>query len=142
MISYGAFILLIVLSIVSPLLAAIYVLLVVIALLVRAMGIVYHTLMGHRRLVLAQRVNWAHRLAELNGQLPAPGWFQQQLARHGYAVPLNGQLDEATRNVIAAFQMRYRPARFDGVPDLETAALLLAVPTSMAAPAVQTGSSM
>ncbi|WP_152227800.1 N-acetylmuramoyl-L-alanine amidase [Pseudomonas sp. SCB32] len=72
----------------------------------------------------------ARRLGELNGQLPAPRWFQQQLARHGYAVPLNGVLDEQTRNVIAAFQMRFRPDRFDGEPDLETAALLLAVPTS------------
>ncbi|KAF1069441.1 MAG: N-acetylmuramoyl-L-alanine amidase AmiD [Pseudomonas citronellolis] len=70
------------------------------------------------------------RLVEFNGQVPDAGWFQQELARHGYGVPLNGVLDEATRNVIAAFQMRYRPARFDGQPDLETAALLLAVPTS------------
>ena len=46
------------------------------------------------------------------------------------AVPLNGVLDDETRNVIAAFQMRFRPDRFDGEPDLETAALLLAVPTS------------
>lgn len=68
-ISYGAFVLLIVLSLVSPLLAAIYLMLVIIALLVRAAGIVYHTLMGHNRLVKAQRVNWAHRLAELE----APG---------------------------------------------------------------------
>ncbi|MCP8462473.1 N-acetylmuramoyl-L-alanine amidase [Pseudomonas sp. ZM23] len=72
----------------------------------------------------------ARRLGELDGQLPSAGWFQQQLARHGYAVPLNGVLDEKTRNVIAAFQMRFRPQRFDGEPDLETAALLLAVPTS------------
>ena len=64
-ISYGAFVLLIVLSLVSPLLAAIYLMLVIIALLVRAAGIVYHTLMGHNRLVKSQRVNWAHRLAEL-----------------------------------------------------------------------------
>lgn len=63
--SYGAFILLIVLSLVSPLLAAVYVLLVIIGLLVRAVGIVFHTLMGHNRLVKAQRVNWAHRLEEL-----------------------------------------------------------------------------
>ncbi|MCY1396806.1 hypothetical protein D9M71_117910 [compost metagenome] len=69
-------------------------------------------------------------LAELQGQLPSAGWFQQELARHGYAVPQNGQLDQATRNVIAAFQMRYRPQLFDGEPDLETAALLLAVPAS------------
>ena len=63
--SYGAFVLLIVLSLVSPLLAAIYLMLIIIALLVRAVGIVYHTLAGHSRLVKAQRVNWAHRLAEL-----------------------------------------------------------------------------
>jgi len=42
-ISYGAFILLIVLSLVSPLLAAIYLMLVIITLLIRAVGIVYHT---------------------------------------------------------------------------------------------------
>lgn len=65
-ISYGAFVLLIVLSIVSPLLAAIYLMLIIIALLVRAVGIVYHTLAGHGRLMKAQRVNWAHRLAELD----------------------------------------------------------------------------
>ena len=65
MISYGAFILLIVLSIVSPLLAAIYLMIIIIALLVRAVGIIFHTLMGHDRLVKAQRVNWAHRLADL-----------------------------------------------------------------------------
>jgi len=64
-ISYGAFILLIVLSLISPLLAAIYLMLIIIALLVRAVEIVYHTLAGHNRLVKAQRVNWAHRLAEL-----------------------------------------------------------------------------
>ena len=33
-------------------------------------------------------------------------------------------LDGETGRVISAFQMRYRPARFDGVPDAETAAML------------------
>ncbi len=33
------------------------------------------------------------------------------LAKHGYAVPSNGQLDEATVRVISAFQMRYRQSR-------------------------------
>jgi N-acetylmuramoyl-L-alanine amidase len=36
-------------------------------------------------------------------------------------------LDEETRNVVAAFQMKYRPARFDGMPDAETAAILAAL---------------
>jgi len=56
--------------------------------------------------------------------LPEPAWFQQALARIGYAVPDHGALDPATRRVIAAFQMKYRPALHDGTPDAETAALL------------------
>lgn len=57
--------------------------------------------------------------------LPSVQWFQEQLARQGYSVPQHGELDEATRNVIAAFQMKYRPANYDGQPDAETAARLL-----------------
>ena len=63
--SYGAFILLIVLSLTSPLLAAIFLLLVIITMLVRAVGIVYDTISGHRRLVNAQKVDWSARLAQL-----------------------------------------------------------------------------
>ncbi|WP_285407698.1 N-acetylmuramoyl-L-alanine amidase [Pseudomonas sp. FR229a] len=57
--------------------------------------------------------------------LPDIGWFQSQLARLGYDTPQTGELDVATRHVLAAFQMHYRPARFDGTPDAQTAALLL-----------------
>ncbi|MCU1718596.1 N-acetylmuramoyl-L-alanine amidase [Pseudomonas sp. 5P_3.1_Bac2] len=56
--------------------------------------------------------------------LPSVAWFQEQLARQGYEVPRSGELDKATRNVVAAFQMKYRPARYDGQPDAQTAALL------------------
>jgi N-acetylmuramoyl-L-alanine amidase len=56
--------------------------------------------------------------------LPDIDWFQRKLAEHGFAVPQNGQYDEATQHVLAAFQMKYRPSRFDGVPDAETAAIL------------------
>lgn len=59
--------------------------------------------------------------------LPATEWFQTQLTQQGYRVPRHGMLDEETRNVIAAFQMKYRPARFDGMPDAETAAILAAL---------------
>jgi N-acetylmuramoyl-L-alanine amidase len=58
-------------------------------------------------------------------QLPSISWFQAQLARLGYASPQTGELDVATRHVIAAFQMHFRPTRFDGTPDAQTAALLL-----------------
>ena len=57
-------------------------------------------------------------------QLPDVEWFQRNLAQHGFVVPVNGELDNETRRVVAAFQMKYRPANFDGTPDAETAALL------------------
>lgn len=56
--------------------------------------------------------------------LPAISWVQHQLARLGYAAPQHGELDQATKNIIAAFQMRYRPSRYDGVPDSETLAII------------------
>jgi N-acetylmuramoyl-L-alanine amidase len=59
--------------------------------------------------------------------LPKVSWFQERLAAHGFEAPQNGLLDEPTRRVIAAFQMKYRQARFDGTPDAETAALLATV---------------
>ena len=67
-------------------------------------------------------------------QLPDIDWFQQTLARFGYAVPLNGQFDEETVRVIAAFQMKYRPSLFDGMPDAETAAMLEVLTTPPADP--------
>ena len=79
--SYGAFILLIVLSLVSPLLAAIYLMLVLIALLVRAVGVIFHTLLGHRRLVHSQQIHWAHRLDELND--PVAAYARHQHGNHG-----------------------------------------------------------
>lgn len=51
-------------------------------------------------------------------------WIQERLAAHGYDVPRSGALDPATRQVLAVFQMRFRPNRYDGEPDAETAALL------------------
>lgn len=58
------------------------------------------------------------------GQVPDVNWFQHRLGVHGFAVPHTGVLDEATRNVMIAFQMKYRQAKFDGEPDAETAAIL------------------
>lgn len=67
---------------------------------------------------------------------PPIAWFQQQLGVRGYAVAQHGMLDDATRNVIAAFQMHYRPARYDGQPDAETAAILMALPRDGASPRI------
>jgi N-acetylmuramoyl-L-alanine amidase len=62
--------------------------------------------------------------AHFGQDVPAVSWFQQRLRAHGFDVPQNGQLDEVTRSSLSAFQMKYRPARYDGMPDVETAALL------------------
>ncbi len=70
----------------------------------------------------AQRV--AAQRAAFEQAPPDAAWFQQMLTRHGFAPLISGMFDEATRRTIAAFQMRFRPARFDGMPDAETAAML------------------
>lgn len=84
-----------------------------------------------KRLAEAGLIPWPDAAAVAREQAlfasspPSVAWFQEQLARQGYSVEQNGELDQATRNVLAAFQMKYRQARYDGVPDAETAALLL-----------------
>lgn len=55
-------------------------------------------------------------------------WVQKELRRVGYDAPSSGMLDKATRNVLAAFQMHYRPELYDGNPDAETLAILKALP--------------
>ena len=64
------------------------------------------------------------KIPDYERQLPDVEWFQQKLARHGFEVPRQGDFDEATRHVLSAFQMKYRPGKIDGVPDAETAAML------------------
>jgi N-acetylmuramoyl-L-alanine amidase len=56
--------------------------------------------------------------------LPDTAWAQDRLARIGYNVPRHGEWDELTKQTIVTFQMKYRPALYDGVLDAETAALL------------------
>ena len=97
------------------------------------------------RLAAAGLIPWpdanrvAGRRAVYEQGVPQPAWFQQQLALHGYAVPQTGEFDLATRNVIIAFQMKYRRSNFDGVADAETAAILdvLTTPAPAVAPAGQ-----
>jgi len=63
--SYGAIILLIVLSIVSPLLAAIYLLLVATTVLVKAVAVAYHTVRGRNKVEAAQKLDWHGLLRDL-----------------------------------------------------------------------------
>jgi uncharacterized membrane protein len=62
--SYGALILLVVLSLVSPLFAAVYLMLIIVTLLVKAVGIAYHTIGGRNNLDRAQKIDWRERLED------------------------------------------------------------------------------
>ena len=75
----------------------------------------------------------AERKAAFELALPSVSWFQEKLAKHGFTLPATGEQDKLTTDVISAFQQKYRPARFDGLPDAETAAIL-DVLTSMPVP--------
>lgn len=96
------------------------------------------------RLAQAGLVLWpdANRVAAVrqvfNIQAPDAAWFQKKLAAHGFALAQSGVFDQPTRTVIAAFQMKYRPANIAGEPDAETAALLevLTTPANAPLPAV------
>jgi N-acetylmuramoyl-L-alanine amidase len=66
----------------------------------------------------------AAKLAQFKAVLPDIAWFQFKLQEIGYLVPQDGLLNQATRNVLIAYQTKYRPSKIDGIPDAETAALL------------------
>lgn len=70
-VSYGALLLLIILSVVNPLWASVYLLLVVITMFVKSFSINFHTLRGHHWLKAAQRVDWAARLDDLQDPVAA-----------------------------------------------------------------------
>ena len=57
-------------------------------------------------------------------QMPDAKWFQDKLSDHGYNTSRSGQWDALTRDSLISFQMKYRPAKYDGQPDAEIAAML------------------
>lgn len=65
LISYSMLLILVVLSIISPLWASIYLLAIIITMIVKAAGMAYHSIIGHNRMSRAMRIDWAHRLQQL-----------------------------------------------------------------------------
>lgn len=64
--SYAAVILLFLLSWISPVLGALYLLIVVAVVLVKAVGTAFRTIQGYQVVLKAERVDWAKRLVELD----------------------------------------------------------------------------
>ncbi|PCD00401.1 N-acetylmuramoyl-L-alanine amidase [Halopseudomonas pelagia] len=76
-----------------------------------------------------------HYQRQLGGQTPPVQWFEMALEQFGYNLARAPEQVNASKNLLAAFQMRFRPARFDGVADAETAAILAAlVPQTVNSP--------
>jgi N-acetylmuramoyl-L-alanine amidase len=70
----------------------------------------------------------AHYLAGRDPKSPVDvAALQQKLQRYGYDVATDGVLDDKTRNVIAAFQMHFRPADYAGNADAQTDAIAAAL---------------
>lgn len=65
LLSYGAIILLIVLSVVNPVLASIYLLTIILVAFVKAMAISYRMISGRNNMERASQVDWSQRLMEL-----------------------------------------------------------------------------
>lgn len=64
--SYGLLLAMIVLSLVNPLWASIYLLLLIVTMIFKAAGIAIHSIAGALRLRRAQRIDWSKRLAQLD----------------------------------------------------------------------------
>ena len=78
-VSYGAIITLVVLSIVSPVLAAAYLLVVILSMFIKIFGITYHMIVGRSRMDKVSVLNWSKRLADLED----PTASYDRLSSHG-----------------------------------------------------------
>jgi N-acetylmuramoyl-L-alanine amidase len=80
---------------------------------------------------------------DFEGQTIKPGDSGEAVARlqrtlqdYGYGIEATGDYDQATSEVVAAFQRHFRPARVDGVADASTLLTLRALMETRPAPLV------
>lgn len=86
LLSYGMILLLVVLSIVSPIAASVYLLLVIITMLVKAVTIAIHTTVGYKHLEKAQSINWSRRLRDLENPQDTILELPEEASEYGYDV--------------------------------------------------------
>lgn len=114
--SYGSVLLLVVLSLIDPLWASAYLLLVIVTVIVKAGGIATHTIRGRKRLDQAQKVNWNARLIELEDPSHSYATIKNKhLKQFGYS-----QHQENLRLISAA------PATFPKPSELYNAVIIAA----------------
>ena len=64
--------------------------------------------------------------------------LQRTLRNYGYGIADTGMFDDSTRDVVAAFQRHFRPARVDGIADPSTLLTLRALVETRPTPLVAT----
>ena len=90
-VSYGAIIALVVLSIVSPVLAAAYLLVVILSMFIKIFGITYHMIVGRSRMDKVSVLNWSKRLADLED--PTASYDRLSSRRNSDEVGLSQHLE-------------------------------------------------
>lgn len=82
LLSYGLILLPIILSLINPLIAAIFIIGFLIMFFVKAVGIAYRTIQGYNSLEKAQKIDWLQRLQDLeNPDLALPKWQKVSTGR-------------------------------------------------------------
>ncbi|MEI6237478.1 MAG: glycosyltransferase family 2 protein [Candidatus Saccharibacteria bacterium] len=113
-ISYGAFLLLIILSLFSPVLASIYLVLVIVTMFVRVVTIAYRTIQGRNWMEAAKKVNWHNRLTDLGRPKDALLEINEEGSREfGY--------DEHIQNLEAVSE---QPSKFPNPSDIYNAIII------------------
>ena len=116
LLSYGAIVLLVVLSIFSPFLASIYLLLIIITMLVKVVGMAVHTIMGHRRLKYAMNLDWHTRLVQLEHPVQS-----YKLVRDHYSNSMDYEVHQENLRLMSA-----NPDQFPRPSDVYNAVIIAA----------------
>lgn len=65
MLSYGSIILLVLLSLLNPLLAAVYLLVIILTTFIKSIGVAFRTIQGYHNMQEAQKVDWSQRFQDI-----------------------------------------------------------------------------
>ncbi len=113
-ISYGSILLLVVLSLISPPLAAFYLLAIIITTLLKAFGIAYHTIIGRNNMEKASKTNWSERLNDI------------KLAKSGEEIEIHdtGKTFQVKKHARNLERIRSSPDSFPNPEDIRNAVII------------------
>ena len=98
LISYGAIILLFVLSWVDPVLGAIYLFIIISSTLVKAISVAYRTIQGYEVIKRAEKVNWRKRMEDLENPREAYERVHDDMTAYNEGIEILEPSIEAVKN--------------------------------------------